>query len=167
MARGPSPGGGRQVFDSEQDSIDHDHSYVARGADVFTSAGCAGCHDGKSYGGSRIFSFEEIGTDATLKYFSDPDLDGKLCCDLQLYDASEVTHGLKAPHLTGIWTHRVFLHNGSVASLEELLCYDGPRPAPSTEQGMSNVGHEFGCELGVERKDALLAFLRSEKLLSV
>lgn len=134
---------------------------VARGADVFASAGCANCHNGKAYGGSRLFSFEEIGTDTTLRHFADPDLDGNLCCELQLLGASEVTHALKAPHLTGIWAHRVFLHNGSVASLEELLCYDGPRPAPSLEQGMRNSGHEFGCALATADKDALLAFLRS------
>ena len=80
---------------------------------------------------------------------------------LSAFGASEVTHGLKAPHLTGIWTHRLFLHNGSVTSLEELLCYNGPRPTPGTEQGMSNIGHEFGCELAIDEKDALLAFLRS------
>jgi hypothetical protein len=138
-----------------------DAQQIADGQRIFEDAGCADCHNGKSYGGSRVFSFEEIGTDATLKYFSDPDLDGVLCCDLELLGDSELTHGLKAPHLSGIWTHRVFLHNGSVASLEELLCHDGPRPAASSEQGMGNGGHEFGCDLPTADKDALLAFLRS------
>jgi hypothetical protein len=138
-----------------------DTGQVSDGRRVFENAGCGGCHNGKSFGGSRIFGFEEIGTDATLKHFSDPDLDGVLCCDLELLGDSELTHGLKAPHLSGIWAHRVFLHNGSVTSLEELLCYDGPRPAASGEQGMSNGGHEFGCDLPAADKDALLAFLRS------
>ncbi len=138
-----------------------DEELIARGGELFVSEGCADCHSGKAYGGGRVFSFEEVGTDATLQYFADPDLDGTLCCDLQLLGNSEVTHGLKAPHLSGIWAHRVFLHNGSVASLEELLCYDGPRPPASVEQGMANTGHEFGCALHTGDKDALLAYLRS------
>lgn len=74
----------------------------------------------------------------------------------------------KVPSLRGVWYRPLLLHDGSVASLEEMfdpgrLGFDhvpggwkGPgvtkRPVP---------GHLFGLELKPEEKDALLAFLRS------
>ena len=116
-----------------------DTEKVEAGRALFDNEGCIDCHDGKSYGGKDIFYFGDetpnsrtLATDSTLQFFADPDQDFQICCDLTLLDGSELTHGLKAPHLTGIWAHRVFLHNGSVASLEELLCrmVQGLRPIP-------------------------------------
>ena len=53
-----------------------------------------------------------------------------------------------------------FLHNGSIGSLEELLCM-GPETQPIDTFAYSNAGHEFGCDLSLEEKVALIAYLES------
>ena len=145
-----------------------DDASVTRGQQQFTNQGCIDCHNGKSFGGTDVFEFGQesagsrlLGTDSTLRFFSDPELDGTLCCDLPQLGNSELTQGLKAPHLTGIWSHRIFLHNGSVGSLEELLCLNGQRPLPIVAEGESNQGHEFGCGMLRSDKLDLLNYLRS------
>ncbi len=137
-----------------------DAAQAGRGRDLFERQGCLDCHDGKAYSGRELFSFAEIGTDDALRYFSDPELDGTFCCGIVPDADSELTQALKAPRLTGIWAHKRFLHNGSLSSLEELLCLN-PRAAEDLRQGMSNRGHEYGCELSLADKQDLLAFLRS------
>lgn len=136
-----------------------DATLVAEGRDIFFGAGqCIDCHAGPRGGGQRLYTFEEIGTDDAMRAWGDPELDGELCCGL---GAGEPTHGIKSPRLNGLFAQTRFLHNGSVSSLEELLCYDGPRD-PIEAIAFGNAGHEFGCDdLTQEDKDALLAFLRS------
>lgn len=54
----------------------------------------------------------------------------------------------------------MFLHNGSVTSLEALLCLEGPRPTVEAEP-LSDRGHDFGCDASVEDREALVDYLRS------
>lgn len=126
---------------------------VARGREVFTEAGCADCHDGPRGTGTERVTYAEIGTDDAYRYLLDPDLTGN-SFDLP----AELHHMLQPTRLTGLWTKPTLLHNGSVQGLDELLCVDGPRDLV-TEYGFGNQGHEDGCELPAEDKDALIAFL--------
>jgi hypothetical protein len=130
------------------------------GEGVFSEAGCLSCHSGPQGSGTRVFTFEEVGTDDALRYWGDPDLTGRPCCGLTDDPDVRLTHGVKSPRLVGLWAMGRFLHNGSVESLEELLCVDGPRPVID-EPAFGNQGHTFGCELPTPDKHALLAYLRS------
>ena len=109
--------------------------------------------------GIRLFSFEEIGTDEALKQWMDPGLTGEPCCEKSL-DDHPLTYSLKSPRLVGLWAMERFLHNGSVGSLDELLCL-GPSTSPIDEIAYGNGGHEFGCDLSTEDKVALIAYLES------
>ena len=128
---------------------------LARGEQVFAQSGCLDCHDGPRGSGRRVFSFEEIGTDPALQAWADPDLDG------WAPDGTRLTHGIKSPRLVGLHTFDRFLHNGSVRSLEELLCVGGERP-PAAPAPFGNQGHLFGCGLAPADKTALIAYLQAQ-----
>lgn len=137
-----------------------DPAQVARGAALFTSVGCLGCHDGPRGSGRRLYAFGEVGTDDALRQWMDPDGDGEPCCGMPIRPGARLSHQVKSPRLLGLWSAQRFLHNGSVPSLESLLCVDGPR-GTDTRPAYGDRGHTFGCELGAEDKAALAAFLRS------
>ena len=74
----------------------------------------------------------------------------------------------KIPSLRGLWYRRRLLHDGSLASLEEMFdparlspdyVSKGWNPPGSTTRAIR--GHVFGLELKADEKAALLAFLRS------
>lgn len=130
------------------------------GREIFSSAGCIDCHDGPRGQSRVIYDYEDIGTDEAYKYFGDPELTGEPCCGLGDPELdAPMRHGLKAPRLTGLWAKEKLLHNGSVKGLEELLCVGGDRPA-ITAHGLTNIGHEFGCDdLTDQEKRQLIDFL--------
>lgn len=130
---------------------------VVAGEEVFMTEGCVDCHQGPGGSGLRFFTFEEIGTDDAMRYFADPDLTGSPCCGFDEAGTTELTHGIKSPRLTGLWAKSRFLHNGALGDLRELLCLD-PRPAV-TEFAYGAQGHEFGCELDTEDREALVNYL--------
>ena len=133
-----------------------DPAEVSRGEAVFVDAGCLDCHGGPRGSGTRVYTFEEIGTDAAMAAWADPDLDGTPCCGLG--DAqTELTHGIKSPRLAGGFASSRFLHNGSLGSLEELLCLEA-RPADPGEP-WSTAGHTYGCELPDADRRSLVAYL--------
>ena len=133
-----------------------DSADIVAGEQVFVDAGCAECHGGPQGSGLRIYDFDEIGTDVALEQFGDPDLDGEMCCGLE----GVPTHGVKSPRLVGVWAFDALLHNGSVGSLEELLCVDGPRDVVA-QFALGNGGHEFGCDLDVSDKHRLIDYLNA------
>ena len=72
----------------------------------------------------------------------------------------------KVPSLSGVWYRGHYLHDGSVASLEEMFDPDrlkqthipgGWMPAGATSHAIS--GHEFGLKLGEGERKQLIAFL--------
>ena len=126
---------------------------VESGRALFTSAGCIDCHSGPRGSGTRVYEFEEIGTDPALSLWGDADGDGEMCCGVE----GNLTGGIKSPRLTGLHALTRFLHNGSLESLAQLLCAE-PRP-PSGVPPYASGGHEFGCELSSADKDNLLTFL--------
>lgn len=138
-----------------------EESLVARGAALFESAGCIDCHGGARGSSKRVYGFDEIGSDPAMMHWLDPDLDGQPCCEVDLLGRDALTHGLRAPRLTGVWSARLLLHNGSVDSLEALFCIGGTRPTIVVSP-YSDRGHMFTCDgLTDAEKTALLAFLRS------
>jgi hypothetical protein len=134
-------------------------SLVHEGCLLFESQGCLDCHAGVGGAGKRVYAMDEVGTDPAIARWMDKELDGEVCCGIQ--DANfELTHGVKSPRLRGLWTFERFLHNGSLDSLEQLLCLED-RPAGGPEP-FGSQGHEFGCdELSEEEKQSLIAYLET------
>jgi len=134
---------------------DQDSERVEAGRTQFREAGCEDCHAGPSGSGLNVFAFEEIGTDSEMSWWGDGDRDGEMCCDVE----GMLTGGIKAPRLRGVHALTRFLHNGSLGSLEELLCLSA-RPT-SELPPFANYGHEYGCDLPQTSRLDLLAFLQS------
>jgi len=74
----------------------------------------------------------------------------------------------KVPSLKNIWYRHRLLHDGSIASLEEMFDPErlkdthvpgGSRPAGVETRAV--IGHEFGLKLTPEEKKSLLVFLRT------
>ncbi len=130
---------------------------VATGATLFQSKGCSTCHGGPRGSGTRVYSFDEIGTDPALAHWADPELSGTACCGLSIAPG-QLTHGIKSPRIVGMWALGRFLHNGSLSSLDQLFCLGG-RPAVGVEPLRSD-GHDFTCNgLDDAEKHALIAYL--------
>ena len=133
---------------------------VRRGDVLFSSEGCIECHSGPRGSGLTLYAFEEIGTDDAMRHWMDPEADGTTIPGVDMGEDS-VTNALKAPRLVGLWTMQRFLHNGSVGSLEELLCLGGDR-TPYPVDAMGNEGHTFGCDtLTWGQKSDLIEYLLS------
>ncbi len=134
---------------------------VSQGAQLFVDKGCVTCHDGPAYSGTRVYSYAEIGTDAAMGAWLDPDWDGEPMPNPILMAGDQITNGIKSPRLRGLWTAKLLLHNGSVNSLEELFCLGSDRPtvvAPVFSDG----GHMMTCDgLTNSEKTALIAYLRT------
>lgn len=101
------------------------------------------------------------------------------------------TDGYVVPALDGIWARAPYLHNGSVPSLKDLLTKPSDRPKQfyrgydvydqknvgfvstteaatkssflldTTIQGNGNSGHDFGTDLKLSDKNALLEYLKT------
>lgn len=100
-----------------------------------------------------------MGTDPKQAAYLDDDGDGK-AMDGLLMD-TEMTLGVKANRLDGLWTYKRFLHNGSLSSLDELFCLNGPRPL-SRGEGLSTAGHEMTCnDYSQEEKLEMIEYLKS------
>lgn len=130
---------------------------VSVGESLFESTGCLECHAGPRGMGTVLYTYDEIGTDRALESWGD-DGTGMPCCNL---GAEPLTKKVKSPRLVGLWAQSRFLHNGSVESLEDLLCAGTTvRPTTSTI-AYGDQGHEYGCDLDPEDKVELLRFLRA------
>lgn len=130
---------------------------VARGEALFRSLGCAGCHDGPRGGGRRLYDYAEIGTDDAMRRWGDADLDGRADGMLALQPGDELTQQIKSPRLVGLWAMRRFLHNGSLDSLDQLLCL-APRPGMLAAP-FGAGGHTFGCDAPEADRRLLLDYL--------
>jgi hypothetical protein len=82
--------------------------------------------------------------------------------------AAEKTGFYKVPSLKGVWYRGHFLHDGSLATLEELfdparlnsdLQAKGWNPPGVTRRAVP--GHEFGLSLTPDERRQLIAFLRT------
>jgi len=132
---------------------------IETGATLFVEKGCLTCHSGPSGEGVRVFTFTEMGTDDAYANIYNPGDAGTPCCGLG-NDPSNVTRGVKASRLAGLFAARRLLHNGSVAGLDELFCLS-PRD-PTTIIAQTSKGHAMTCEgLSVDEKQALIRYLNS------
>lgn len=115
-----------------------------RGAAVFEDH-CGSCHSGEGYGG-RVISASKVGTDPALAT-----------------GRGRGTGTYRVPALVRVADGAPYLHDGSVASLSELLSparlqpgyaagHLGPGPIP---------GHTAGTDLSSEDTASLLEFLRT------
>ncbi|MCA9774980.1 MAG: hypothetical protein KC466_21350, partial [Myxococcales bacterium] len=128
---------------------------------LFDAKGCLACHGGARGASKRFYGYDEIGTEDAMMRWMDADLDGTPCCGIDLGPGEFITHGIKAPRLVGLWAQKRFLHNGSVDSLEDLFCRNGPRPTIA-DGPFSDRGHRFTCDgLTDGEKDALVAYLEA------
>src|SRR5262249_98666 len=74
----------------------------------------------------------------------------------------------KVPSLKGVWYRGHYLHDGSVASLEEMFDPDRLRDthkpggwSPPGAQSRAIKGHRFGLDLSGAEREALIAFLKT------
>ena len=141
---------------------------IARGETIFTREGCAECHAPPNYTTGRL----------TIAHGWQPPLNHPNAADIDLRSVGtdpglalktrKGTGVYKIPSLRGVWYRPRLLHDGSLASLEEM--FDSARLSPDYQpKGWSPagvrqravVGHQFGLRLNQEEKSVLLAFLRS------
>lgn len=135
-----------------------DEAQLARGKALFEKS-CSSCHNGPGYAGTKVFDLDEIGTDPNLKYQLDPTFSGVALGNVA--KPYELTYGVRAGRLTGIWSYEHFFHNGSLSSLDEIFCLKGPRP-PSKGNGHSTGGHMWTCnDFSPEEKVDLRTFVES------
>jgi hypothetical protein len=141
---------------------------AARGQKVFLREGCIGCHTPPLYTNNKLTLAEgytpppdhPLRNDILpLSVGTDPGLALKTRKGTGLY---------KIPSLRGVWYRGHYMHDGSVASLEEM--FDNlrlsPEHVPAGWKGPGVVkrailGHTFGMKLAAGEKAALIAFLRT------
>jgi hypothetical protein len=138
------------------------------GQKVFEREGCAACHTPPLYTNNKLTPAEgfKVPEDHLKKYEilpvsvgTDPNLTMKTRRGTGYY---------KVPSLKGVWYRSMFEHNGSCATLEDWFdpsrLRDDYVPTGFKGYGVKTravKGHEFGLNLSVEDKKALIAFLRT------
>ena len=141
---------------------------LARGEQVFRREGCVNCHTPPNYTNGKLTLAE--GWQAPANHPNRDDiLPVSVGTDPGLALRTRKGTGLyKIPSLRGVWYRPRLLHDGSLASLEEMfdpgrfsLDYvsKGWHPPGTTMRAIQ--GHSFGLALNSGDKAALLAFLRS------
>jgi hypothetical protein len=138
------------------------------GRKVFEREGCPTCHTPPLYTNNRI---------TLAKGFERPK-DAPVTLDIIPLSAGtdpglalrtrKGTGYYKVPSLKGVWYRGHYLHDGSVASLEEMFDPDrlndqhvpgGFRPLGTEKRAIA--GHEFGLKLAPSEREQLIAFLRT------
>jgi hypothetical protein len=141
---------------------------IAHGREIFTRETCVNCHFPPNYTSGKLTLAQGFAPAAdhpnnadivNISVGTDPGLAMK---------TRKATGFYKIPSLRGVWYRPLLLHDGSVASLEEMFDPDRLKPdhvpggwkGPGISQ-RAIPGHPFGLALNSEDKKALLAFLRS------
>jgi hypothetical protein len=138
------------------------------GQKVFAREGCAACHTPSLYTNNKL----------TLAEGFTPPKDAPATLDIMRLSV-ETDPGLalgtrkgtgyyKVPSLKGVWYRGHYLHDGSVASLEEMFNLDRVKethvPGGWIPPGLKTHainGHEFGLRLSAQERAELIAFLRT------
>ncbi|HYI94590.1 MAG TPA: hypothetical protein VEX68_13670 [Bryobacteraceae bacterium] len=142
--------------------------YAAAGKKIFEREGCGGCHTPPLYTNNKL----------TLARGFTPPPDAPKSLDIMNISVGtdpglalktrKGTGYYKVPSLRGVWYRGRYLHDGSLASLEEM--FDPNRLNETFSPGGWNppavktravVGHEFGLRLSVNDRKSLIAFLRT------
>ncbi len=135
-----------------------DTAKVQRGEALFYN-NCLSCHNGPGFAGTQVFDPLVIGTDPNVIDVVDPDQTGRAIYDV--ITPKEITRGLRARRLSGVWSMTRLFHNGSIESLDEVFCLDGPRKENTRGSGFSTAGHMYTCDLPRDEKLDLIEFLES------
>jgi hypothetical protein len=141
---------------------------AAAGQQIFAREGCPRCHTPPLYTSNKL----------TLAQGFDPPADVPATLDILRISLGtdpglalktrKGTGYYKVPSLKGVWYRGHYLHDGSVASLEEMFDPDrlkerhvpgGWRPMGSQTHAIK--GHEFGLRLDASERERLIAFLRT------
>jgi hypothetical protein len=141
---------------------------AAVGQKVFQREGCPGCHTPPLYTNNKLTL--AVGYSPPTDHpFHDDILPVTVGTDPGLALKTRKGSGLyKVPSLRGVWYRGLYLHDGSVASLEEM--FDPNRLSPDhvpggwkgpSVQKRSIPGHLFGLHLLPDDKTALVAFLKT------
>jgi hypothetical protein len=141
---------------------------TARGQEVFKLEGCAGCHTPPLYTNNKLTPADgfKVPPEHRQEYDilpisvgTEPNLTMK---------SRRGTGYYKVPSLKGVWYRGPFGHGGWVATLEDW--FDARRlrddyvPTGFKGYGVKSravKGHEFGLDLSLEDKKALIAFLKT------
>ena len=138
------------------------------GQKVFAREGCPNCHTPPLYTNNKL----------TLAQGFAPPKDKPASIDiLQVSVGTDPGLALstrkgtgyyKIPSLKGVWYRGHYLHDGSVASLEEMFDSDRLRDthvpggySPPGTRSRAIRGHEFGLKLNTIERSQLIAFLRT------
>jgi hypothetical protein len=138
------------------------------GLQIFTREGCSGCHPPPLYTNNKVTPAQGFvppkGKPGSIDILhvsvgTDPGL---------ALSTRKGTGYYKIPSLKGVWYRGHFLHDGSLASLEEMFDPDrltdtfapeGWNPVGVKTRAV--IGHEFGLRLSPDEKRSLIAFLRT------
>ena len=138
------------------------------GQQIFAREGCPGCHTPGLYTNNKLTLAKGFAPPAgkpamldviAVSVGTDPNLALK---------TRKGTGYYKVPSLRGVWYRGHFLHDGSIASLEEM--FDPDRLKDTHEPGGWNPpgvraravpGHEFGLRLNQDERASLIAFLKT------
>ncbi len=139
-----------------------------RGQAIFRREGCPGCHVPPLYTNNKL----TLAEDFTPPKDAPPTLDilaVSVGTDPALaLKTRKGTGYYKVPSLKGLWYRGHYLHDGSVASLEEMFDPDrlsethvpgGFTPLDKRQRALK--GHEFGLKLTAEERLQLIAFLQT------
>jgi hypothetical protein len=146
----------------------HPYDEQARAGEQIFTRTCAGCHTPPLFTNNKLTLAEGFtppkDKPAALEVLplsvgTDPGLALK---------TRKGTGYYKVPSLKGVWYRGRYLHDGSVASLEELFNPDRLKdthvPGGFISAGLKTraiKGHEFGLNLSSEDRKALIAFLKT------
>ena len=141
---------------------------IERGRELFARETCINCHAPSKYTSGKLTLAQ--GYTLPSHHPNEADIVNRsVGTDPGLAMKTRKGTGFyKIPSLRGVWYRPLLLHDGSVASLEEMFDPDRLRPdhVPGGWKGPDVTkrpipGHPFGLGLNAEDKAALLAFLRS------
>ena len=141
---------------------------AAAGQKIFAREGCPRCHTPPLYTSNKL----------TLAQGFEPPPDAPATLDILRISVGtdpglalktrKGTGYYKVPSLKGVWYRGHYLHDGSVASLEEMFDPDRLKethvPGGWTPLGSRThaiAGHEFGLHIKPDEREQLLAFLRT------
>jgi hypothetical protein len=141
---------------------------AAAGQKIFQREGCVNCHTPPLYTSNKL----------TLAAGYMPPKDAPATLDMLRLSVGtdpglalktrKGTGYYKVPSLKGVWYRGHYLHDGSVASLEEMFdpdrVKDTHKPGgfiPVGETTHAIRGHEFGLRLNPAEREQLIAFLRT------
>lgn len=138
------------------------------GQKIFGQEGCPTCHTPPLYTSNRLTLAQGF-TPPKDKPAALDVLSTSVGTDPGLALATRKGTGYyKVPSLKGVWYRGHYLHDGSVASLEEMFDPDRLKPThvpggwnPPGVEARAIVGHEFGLKLKPDERDQLIAFLRT------